>query len=120
MIARLLRSELLDALHSDYVRTAAAKGMKRSRVVTRHGMRNSMIPIVTFMGADLATMMSGTILVETIFNLPGLGEQVFRSIQQQEGTVVVGIVTLFVLFFVVINLIVDIIYGLLDPRIRYE
>ena len=79
-----------------------------------------MIPVVTFMGADLATMMSGTILVETIFNLPGLGEQVFSSIQAQEGTVVVGIVTLFVLFFVVINLIVDIIYGLLDPRIRYE
>lgn len=120
MIARLLRSELLDALHSDYARTATAKGLTRGRVIGRHGMRNSMIPVVTFMGADLATMMSGAILVETIFNLPGLGEQVFRSIQQQEGTVVVGIVTLFVLFFVVINLIVDIIYGLLDPRIRYE
>ncbi|GGE64241.1 ABC transporter permease [Nesterenkonia cremea] len=120
MIARLLRSELLDALQSDYVRTATAKGLTRSRVIGRHGMRNSMIPVVTFMGADLATMMSGTILVETIFNLPGLGEQVFSSIQAQEGTVVVGIVTLFVLFFVVINLIVDIIYGLLDPRIRYE
>lgn len=120
MIARLLRSELLEALQSDYVRTATAKGLTRGRVIGRHGLRNSMIPVVTFMGADLATMMSGTILVETIFNLPGLGEQVFSSIQAQEGTVVVGIVTLFVLFFVVINLIVDIIYGLLDPRIRYE
>lgn len=120
MIARLLRSELLEALQSDYVRTATAKGLTRSRVIGRHGMRNSMIPVVTFMGADLATMMGGTIVVETIFNLPGIGEQVFRSIQTQEGSVVVGIVTLMVLFFVVINLIVDLLYGLLDPRIRYE
>ena len=120
MIARLLRGELLDALKSDYVRTATAKGLKRSRVVGRHGLRNSLIPIVTFMGADLAVMLGGTIIVESIFNLPGLGEQVVRSIQAQEGTVVVGIVTLFVLFFVLINLIVDLLYGLLDPRIRYE
>lgn len=120
VLARMVRSELLDALQSDYVRTATAKGLKRGRVVTRHGLRNSMIPAVTFLGADLATMMGGSIIVETVFNLPGLGEQVMRSIQAQEGTVVVGIVTLMVIFFVVINLIVDILYGLLDPRIRYE
>lgn len=120
MIARLLRTELIEALQSDYVRTATAKGLKRGRVITRHGLRNSMIPIVTFMGADLATMIGGSIIVESIFNLPGLGEQVFRSIQAQEGTVVVGIVTLFVIAFVVINLIVDLLYAALDPRIRYD
>ncbi|MCH8559775.1 MULTISPECIES: ABC transporter permease [unclassified Nesterenkonia] len=120
ILARLVRSELLDSLKSDYVRTATAKGMKRTRVITRHGLRNSLIPAVTFIGADLASMLGGSIIVETIFNLPGLGQQVFNSIQGQEGTVVVGIVTLFVLFFVVINLIVDLLYGLLDPRIRYE
>ena len=120
ILARLVRSELLDSLKSDYVRTATAKGMKRTRVITRHGLRNSLIPAVTFIGADLASMLGGSIIVETIFNLPGLGQQVFASIQGQEGTVVVGIVTLFVLFFVVINLIVDLLYGLLDPRIRYE
>ncbi|WP_336581882.1 ABC transporter permease [Nesterenkonia sp. PF2B19] len=120
MVARLLRGELMDALHSDYVRTATAKGMKRGRVVGRHAMRNSLIPVVTFLGADLATMMGGSIVVESIFNLPGLGNQVFQSIQAQEGTVVVGIVTLFVMFFVVVNLVVDLLYGLLDPRIRYE
>ncbi|WP_300343730.1 ABC transporter permease [Nesterenkonia sp.] len=120
MIARLLRGELIEALQSDYVRTATAKGMRRSRVITRHGLRNSMIPIVTFMGADLASMIGGSIVVESIFNLPGLGEQVYRSIQAQEGTVVVGIVTLFVLAFVVINLIVDLLYAVLDPRIRYD
>ncbi|GAA1137000.1 ABC transporter permease [Nesterenkonia lutea] len=120
ILARLVRGELLDSLKSDYVRTATAKGMKRSRVIGRHGLRNSLIPAVTFIGADLASMLGGSIVVETIFNLPGLGEQVYRSILGQEGTVVVGVVTLFVIFFVVINLIVDLIYGLLDPRIRYE
>ncbi|MGJ9424791.1 ABC transporter permease [Nesterenkonia halotolerans] len=120
ILARLVRGELLDSLKSDYVRTATAKGMKRTRVIGRHGLRNSLIPAVTFIGADLASMLGGSIIVETIFNLPGLGQQVFASIQGQEGTVVVGIVTLFVIFFVVINLIVDLLYGLLDPRIRYE
>ncbi|MEH0058707.1 ABC transporter permease [Auritidibacter ignavus] len=120
IVARMLRSELIEALQSDYVRTATAKGMKRSRVVVRHGLRNSLIPIVTFLGADLATMMGGTIVVESVFNLPGLGGQVFRSIQAQENTVVVGIVTLFVLFYVVINLLVDLLYAVLDPRIRYD
>ncbi|WHS28979.1 ABC transporter permease [Auritidibacter ignavus] len=120
IVARMLRSELIEALQSDYVRTATAKGMKRSRVVVRHGLRNSLIPVVTFLGADLATMMGGTIVVESVFNLPGLGGQVFRSIQAQENTVVVGIVTLFVLFYVVINLLVDLLYAVLDPRIRYD
>lgn len=120
IVARMLRSELIEALQSDYVRTATAKGMKRSRVVTRHGLRNSLIPVVTFLGADLATMMGGAIVVESVFNLPGLGGQVFRSIQAQENTVVVGIVTLFVLFYVVINLLVDLLYAVLDPRIRYD
>lgn len=120
IVARMLRSELIEALQSDYVRTATAKGMKRSRVVTRHGLRNSLIPVVTFLGADLATMMGGAIVVESIFNLPGLGGQVFRSIQAQENTIVVGIVTLFVLFYVVVNLLVDLLYAVLDPRIRYD
>lgn len=120
IVARMLRSELIEALQSDYVRTATAKGLKRSRVVTRHGLRNSLIPVVTFLGADLATMLGGAIVVETVFNLPGIGGQVFRSITAQENTVVVGIVTLMVLFYVVMNLIVDLVYALLDPRIRYD
>ncbi|WP_022872065.1 ABC transporter permease [Nesterenkonia alba] len=120
MIARMLRSELIEALQSDYVRTATAKGLKRGRVIGRHGLRNSLIPVVTFMGADLATMMGGTIVVESIFNIPGLGGQIFRSIQAQEGTVVVGIVTLLVLFYVTLNLLVDLLYAVLDPRIRYD
>lgn len=120
LVARLLRNSLVETLQSDYVRTATAKGLTRRRVVGRHAMRNAMIPVVTFIGADLATMVGGAIATETIFNIPGVGQEVFRAIQAQEGTVVVGIVTLLVLFFVVINLIVDIAYAFLDPRIRYE
>ena len=120
MAARLVRTTLVENLHADYVRTATAKGMRRSRVIGRHALRNSLIPVVTFLGADLGSMMGGTIIIEGIFNIPGLGGEVFRAIRAQEGTVVVGIVTLFVIFFVVINLIVDILYAYLDPRIRYE
>lgn len=120
MVARLVRTSLIENLRADYVRTATAKGMKRSRVVGRHAMRNSLIPVVTFLGADLGSMLGGTIIIEGIFNMPGLGGEVFRAVRAQEGTVVVGIVTLFILFFVVINLIVDILYAYLDPRIRYE
>ena len=120
LVARLLRNSLVETLGSDYVRTATAKGLPRGRVVGRHAMRNALIPVVTFIGADLATMIGGAIITESVFNLPGIGQQVFQSIQQQEGTVVVGIVTILVIFFVVVNLIVDIVYAYLDPRIRYE
>ena len=119
-IARLLRTSLIESLGADYIRTATAKGLPRSRVVGRHALRNSLIPVVTFLGADLGAMMGGSVIVEGIFNLPGLGAEVFRAIRAQEGTVVVGIVTLLVLVFVTANLIVDILYAYLDPRIRYD
>lgn len=120
MVARLVRTTLAESLNADYVRTATAKGMKRRRVVVRHALRNSLIPVVTFLGADLGVMLSGTIIIERVFNLPGLGGEVFRAIGGQEGVIVVGIVTLFILFFIFINLIVDVLYAYLDPRIRYE
>lgn len=120
IVARMLRTELIEAMQSDYVRTATAKGLTERRVITRHALRNSLIPVVTFLGADLATMMGGAIVTESVFNLPGLGGQIFRSIENQENTVVVGIVTLFVIFYVVINLLVDLLYAKLDPRIRYS
>lgn len=120
LVARLVRTSLIENLRADYVRTATAKGMTQQRVVVRHALRNSLIPVVTFLGADLASMLGGTIIIEGVFNLPGLGGEVVRAIRAQEGSVVVGIVTLFVLFFIVINLLVDIMYAYLDPRIRYE
>jgi oligopeptide transport system permease protein len=119
-LARLTRTSLVENLRSDYVRTAIAKGLPRRRVVGRHTLRNSLIPVVTLLGVDLGNLMSGAIVTEGIFNLPGIGQQIFRAIGNREGTIVVGISTALVLVFLFANLIVDVLYGLLDPRIRYE
>lgn len=117
-IARLTRTSLVENLRSDYIRTAEAKGLPRRRVVGRHAMRNSLIPVVTFLGVDLGALMGGAIITEGIFNIPGVGREVFLAIRGQEGAVVVGIVTAGILIFIVMNLIVDILYAVLDPRIR--
>ncbi|MFC6883172.1 MULTISPECIES: ABC transporter permease [Actinomadura] len=119
-VARLTRTSLAENLRADYVRTAHAKGLGRARVVGRHALRNSLIPVVTYLGVDFGSLMGGAIVTEGIFNLPGIGQQVFQSIQLKEGPVVVGAVTLLVLIFLLVNLVVDLLYGWLDPRIRYE
>lgn len=119
-VARLTRTSLAENLRADYVRTARAKGLSRARVVGRHALRNSLIPVVTYLGVDFGNLMGGAIVTEGIFNLPGIGQQVFQSIQLKEGPVVVGAVTVLVLIFLLANLIVDLLYGVLDPRIRYE
>lgn len=119
-IARLTRTSLVENLRSDYVRTATSKGLSRQRVIGVHTLRNSMIPVVTFLGIDLGNLMGGAVITETIFNIPGIGRQIYLSVMQQEGTVVVGLVTFLVLVFLVSNLLVDLLYGVLDPRIRYE
>ena len=119
-VARLTRTSLVENVRADYVRTATAKGLPRSRVIGRHALRNSLIPVVTYLGIDLGALMGGAIITEGIFNLPGIGQQVFLSIKAQEGPVVVGIVTALVLVFILANLVVDVLYAVLDPRIRYE
>jgi oligopeptide transport system permease protein len=119
-VARLTRTSLVENLRSDYIRTAVAKGLPRRRVVGRHALRNSLIPVVTYLGIDLGSLMAGAIVTEGIFNIPGVGQQVFVSIRTQEGPVVIGIVTMLVLVFIISNLLVDVLYGVLDPRIRYE
>jgi oligopeptide transport system permease protein len=119
-IARLTRTSLVENLRSDYVRTATAKGLSRRRVVGIHTFRNSMIPVVTYLAIDLGALMGGAIITETIFNIPGIGRAVFEGVQRQEGTVVVGIVTFLVVVYMIANLLVDILYAVLDPRIRYD
>ena len=119
-IARLTRTSLVENLRSDYIRTAEAKGLPRSRVVGRHALRNSLIPVVTYLGVDLGTLMVGAIITEGIFNIPGVGREIFLAIRGQEGAVVVGIVTAGIMIFIVMNLFVDLLYAVLDPRIRYE
>jgi ABC-type dipeptide/oligopeptide/nickel transport system permease component len=119
-IARLSRTSLVENLRADYVRTAKAKGLSTKRVIGIHTLRNSLIPVVTYLAIDLGALMGGAIITETIFNLPGLGRAVFDATRSQEGTVVVGIATFLVIVYMIANLLVDVLYGVLDPRIRYE
>lgn len=119
-IARLARTSLVENLRADYVRTARAKGLSNKRVIGIHTLRNSLIPVVTYLAIDLGALMGGAIITETIFNLPGLGRAVFEATRNQEGTVVVGIATFLVVVYMVANLLVDVLYGILDPRIRYD
>ncbi len=119
-LARLTRSSLSENLRSDYVRTAVAKGLPRSRIVVRHTLRNSLIPVVTLLGVDLGVLMGGAIVTESIFNIPGVGRAIFQGVQNQEGSLVVGITTVLVIIYLFANLFVDLLYGYLDPRIRYE
>ena len=119
-IARLTRTNLIENRRADFVRTAIAKGLGPWRVVGKHMLRNSLIPVVTYLGLSFGYLMGGAVIIEGIFNLPGLGNLVFQAIQRQEGPVVVGVSTLLVLVFIAANLLVDILYGVLDPRIRYD
>jgi peptide/nickel transport system permease protein/oligopeptide transport system permease protein len=119
-VARLTRASLVEALRSDYVRTARAKGLPERRVVGVHALRNSLIPVVTFLGVDLGSLMAGAIVIEGIFNLPGIGQATFSAVHTQEYPTVVGIVTALVLVFILANLVVDLLYAVLDPRIRYR
>ncbi|MEU4836147.1 ABC transporter permease [Streptosporangium sp. NPDC023615] len=119
-LTRLTRGSLVEILRADYIRTAVAKGLPRRRVVGRHALRNALIPLVTYLGADLGALMGGAVITETIFNLPGIGQQLFSSVYLREQPVVVGIVTVLVLIYILANLVVDLLYAVLDPRIRYE
>lgn len=117
--ARLVRSNMLEVLNQDYVRTARAKGLAERTVVMSHAFRNSLIPIVTIVGLEFGALLGGAVVTETVFAWPGMGSMVVRAIGQRDFPVVVGAVTTLSLLFVGINLIVDLSYAWLDPRIRY-
>jgi len=119
-IARVARTSIAENRRADYVRTAIAKGLPMRRVVGVHLLRNSLIPVVTLLGTDLGALMGGAIVTEGIFGINGIGRQVLRSIVTKESATVVGIVVVLVLVYLVMNLVVDLLYAALDPRIRYE
>lgn len=119
-MARMTRSAVLEVMASDYVRTARAKGLKESIVVYRHVLRNSLVPIITVIGISFSVLIAGAIVVETVFNIPGLGRLVTQSVLRRDYPVIQGVVLLIGALSLTINLIVDLIYGLVDPRIRYE
>ncbi len=119
-IARLTRTSLVETLRADYIKTAQAKGLRSTRVVGRHGLRNALIPVVTFIGIDFAFLMGGAIVTETVFSIPGVGFQLVRAIGQRDNAIVVGFTLAAVIIFLVISLLIDLLYAALDPRIRYE
>ncbi|KAB0267238.1 ABC transporter permease [Microvirga brassicacearum] len=118
VVVRLVRSGLLEVLGEGYVQTARAKGLKETRVVGRHALRNMLIPVVTIVGLELGGLLGGAVIVETVFAWPGLGRLLIDSIAARDYSVVQACVVVLVLGFVLINLVVDLLYGFLDPRVR--
>ncbi len=119
-IARLTRTSLIEILRADYVRTARAKGLPKTRVVGVHALRNALIPVITYIGLDIGILMGGAIVTEGIFGIPGVGGLVFNSVRLGETPVVIAVATLLTLVFLIASLLVDLLYAVLDPRIRYD
>jgi len=119
-IARLSRTYMLEVLQQDYIRTARAKGLRERLVVYRHALRNTLVPLLTSIGVIFGGLLSGMFVVETIFNIPGLGSLAIQSIFARDYPVTMSIVLLFTLFYAVINLVVDLLYAAVDPRLRYS
>jgi oligopeptide transport system permease protein len=120
LVARLTRGSMLEVMRADYVRTATAKGLRKRTVTFKHVLRNSIIPVVTYLGISFGTLLGGAIITESVFNLDGIGNELIRAIQNNDNPVIMGVVTYGVLVFVVVNLIVDLLYAVLDPRVRLE
>lgn len=120
IIARLTRASLLQVIREDYIRTARAKGLQERLVITRHALKNSLIPVVTILGPMFAALITGTFVTELTFGIPGMGKYFVTSITNRDYPVIMGTILLYVVFLVIANLIVDIVYAYLDPRIRYD
>lgn len=120
VIARLTRASLLQVIQEDYIRTARAKGLSERRVISKHALKNALIPVVTIIGPMFASLVTGTFVTELVFSIPGIGRYFVTSITNRDYLMVMGTILLFAVFLVIANLVVDIIYAYLDPRIRYE
>ena len=119
LITRTTRSNLLDVMSTDYIRTAKAKGLSRTRLIVRHALGNALIPVLTVIGLGLGNLLGGMVLVETIFNWPGVGQFAYQSVMSADFPAIIGVALLIALNYMVINTVVDILYGVIDPRVRY-
>lgn len=119
-LCRILRSSMLQVLHQDYIRTAQAKGLHGSQIIFKHTLRNALIPFVTVAGLAMGALLGGSVVVEQVFNWPGIGQMLIQSIMQRDYPVTTGCVIMMAVIFVLVNLFVDLLYGLIDPRIRGE
>ena len=119
-VIRLTRASLTENLRADYVRTAKAKGLTPRRAIGLHALRNSMIPVVTFIGYDFGGLLGGAIITERVFNIQGVGGYIWKGINSRDGVAVVSTVTVLVIVYLLVNLLVDLLYGVLDPRISHD
>jgi peptide/nickel transport system permease protein len=117
---RLIRTMMLETMRQDYIRTAWAKGLRERVVVIRHAMKNALIPVITIIGYGLPVLVSGAVIVENLFNLPGMGRLLVEATSGRDYTVVSAVILIVAVVMVLINLLVDLSYGLLDPRVRYR
>lgn len=120
VVARMTRTTMLETVNTDYIRTARAKGLAERTVVLKHGLRNALIPVVTLIGIDFGTLIGSAVLTETVFNWNGMGSYIVSAAQGRDAPVVLGLTLIIVIVYVLINLLVDLSYGVLDPRIRYD
>jgi peptide/nickel transport system permease protein len=119
LIARITRTSIIEVMGEDYIRTARAKGLKESTVLMQHALRNAAVPIVTIIGVGIALLISGVVVTESVFNLPGLGRLVVEAVLARDYPVIQGLILLFSFIYILINLVVDVLYTVFDPRIRY-
>ena len=119
-LARLTRSSLLEVMGQDYIRTARAKGLSEFKVITRHALRNALLPVITVLGPTVANLLTGSFVVEKIFAIPGLGVHFVNSVSQRDYTTIVGVTVFYAAFLMAMVLVVDVFYCLIDPRIKYE
>jgi peptide/nickel transport system permease protein len=120
IIARVTRSSMLEVLRQDFIRTERAKGLTERKVIYKHAVRNALVPVVTVIGLNFGLLLSGAILTETIFSWPGVGRLVVNAVYARDYPLVIGCILVFALVFVIVNLITDILYTYIDPRIHYE
>jgi oligopeptide transport system permease protein len=119
-VARMTRSSMLEVLQQDYIRTARAKGISENKVIFKHALKNALIPVITYLGPMIAALLTGSFVIEKIFAIPGIGKHFVESVGNRDYTVILGITIFYSLFLVVMVLIVDILYGIIDPRIKVE
>lgn len=120
LITRMTRSSMLDVLNLNYIKTARAKGLQEWRVLLKHAFRNAFLPILTVIGQTFGTLVTGAVVVETIFNIPGLGQLIMNSITRRDFTVIQGVVMAVTVMYIFINLVIDLLYGVVDPRVRLD
>lgn len=120
LLARLMRASMLDVIRQDYIRTAVAKGLSRAQVLSRHALKNAFLPVLTVLGNSFGYLLTGSFVVENIFSVPGIGYESVQSILKRDYPVIQGIALLVAALFILVNLVVDLLYAALDPRVRYE